>query len=80
MMSAALAVPAGKLQAVMSTCTKLGVKTEPAMVDGVWICPLMSWYHASFDQEPDIEGAPSIEKACRHEPSLLLARPTPEGR
>ena len=28
---------------------------------GVWIAPIYSWYHASFDREPDIPGAPAVE-------------------
>ena len=32
-------------------------------VGGVWVAPIYSWYHASFDREPDIPGAPAIENA-----------------
>ena len=38
------------------------MRTEPAKVGGVWIAPIYSWYHASFDREPDVPGAPAVEK------------------
>ena len=38
-------------------CTEIGVHTIPQCIDGIWIVPLYSWYHASFDAEPDIPGA-----------------------
>jgi len=43
-------------------CKKLGVVTEPRRLGGhagahaVWVCPLLSWHHQSFDTEPDIQG------------------------
>jgi len=42
-------------------CEEAGVRTEPAQVGGVWIAPIYSWYHASFDREPDVPGAPAVE-------------------
>ncbi len=47
---------------IKSLCHELGVRTEPAKVGGVWIAPIYSWYHASFDREPDVPGAPAVEK------------------
>jgi hypothetical protein len=52
----------GKLKQLNDVCAEVGVHTQPQKVDGVWIVPILSWYHASFDQEPDIPGAPAIEK------------------
>ena len=34
----------------------------PKEIEGVWICPILSWYHASFDTEPDVPGATAIDK------------------
>ena len=45
-----------KLHELLELCESLGVQTRPAKVDGVWIVPLLSWHHESFDTEPDIEG------------------------
>lgn len=45
-----------KLHELFDLCESLGVQTRPAKVDGVWIVPLLSWHHESFDTEPDIEG------------------------
>lgn len=53
----------GKLQEFLRICEELGVKTGPTKVgDFLWIVPLWSWYHASWDKEPDIPGAYPIEK------------------
>ncbi len=48
-------------------------------VGGVWIAPIYSWYHASFDREPDVPGAPAIENARArlggmHQSGLSLLR------
>lgn len=53
----------GKLEALLDICRDLGVKTTPEKIgDRVWIVPIWSWYHASWDREPDIPGAYPIEK------------------
>ncbi|KAL3153387.1 hypothetical protein ABBQ38_011726 [Trebouxia sp. C0009 RCD-2024] len=46
-----------KLEVLRRLCTELGVHTAPCCIEGVWLVPLYSWYHASFDAEPDIPGA-----------------------
>uniref|UniRef100_A0A061S2J1 Metallo-dependent protein n=1 Tax=Tetraselmis sp. GSL018 TaxID=582737 RepID=A0A061S2J1_9CHLO len=51
-----------RLQGLLQLCCEIGVKTEPAEVNGVWICPIFSWYHSDFDREPDIPGAYDITK------------------
>lgn len=56
---------------IRALCRELGVRTEPAKLGGVWIAPIYSWYHASFDREPDVPGAPAVEKVCRRGPLLL---------
>ena len=53
----------GKLRELMRICEELGVKTYPAKIGSkLWVVPLWSWYHASWDREPDIPGAYPIEK------------------
>jgi hypothetical protein len=55
-----------KLEQILSVCAELGVHTSPRRLRGVWVVPLLAWYHAGFDSEPDIsgwEGIPPIEDA-----------------
>lgn len=52
----------GKLKAVFAVCTELGVRTAPACINGLWIVPLLSWYHKSWDREPDLAGAAPAHK------------------
>ncbi len=55
-------VSAEKLGLLRQMCTDLGVYTIPKCIEGVWIVPLYSWYHASFDTEPDVPGALPVQK------------------
>mmetsp|Transcript_6521 Transcript_6521/g.15027 ORF Transcript_6521/g.15027 Transcript_6521/m.15027 type:complete len:363 (-) Transcript_6521:111-1199(-) len=43
-----------KFRKLEKLCEELGVHTQPTWVDGVLIAPILSWYHAGFDAEPDI--------------------------
>lgn len=58
-----------KLQWLLGLCDELGVQTRPTLlrlsaslpneipssnVNSVWVAPVLSWYHSSFDTEPDI--------------------------
>jgi len=55
----------GKLAKINHICAQLGVHTKPTKIancNGAWIFPILSWYHASWDREPDILGATPIEK------------------
>jgi hypothetical protein len=52
----------GKLRRLVEICEELGVRTRPAKVGPVWVVPLWSWYHASWDREPDVPGSTAIEK------------------
>ena len=53
---------AGKLALLEQICCDLGVHTTAQQVEGLWIVPLKSWYHSSFDREPDIPGSSSVER------------------
>ena len=53
---------AGKLALLEQICCDLGVHTTAQQVEGLWIVPLKSWYHSSFDREPDIPGSLSAER------------------
>ena len=55
-----------KLEQILTMCDEIGVYTSPRRLRGVWVVPLLAWYHAGFDTEPDIsgwEGIPPIEDA-----------------
>lgn len=44
-----------KLKELEKICDEIGVCTKPKLInDAVWIVPLLSWYHKSFDCEPDV--------------------------
>ena len=45
-----------KLRELFELCAELGVHTQPAHVAGAVIAPILSWYHASWDTEPDVIG------------------------
>ena len=52
-----------KLHGLLALCARLGICTHPAKigeasVEGgtVWVCPLLSWHHQTFDTEPEVEG------------------------
>eukprot|EP00241_Pyramimonas_parkeae_P006265 CAMPEP_0114259434 /NCGR_PEP_ID=MMETSP0058-20121206/19892_1 /TAXON_ID=36894 /ORGANISM="Pyramimonas parkeae, CCMP726" /LENGTH=394 /DNA_ID=CAMNT_0001374483 /DNA_START=1251 /DNA_END=2435 /DNA_ORIENTATION=- len=63
----------GKLAQILSMCARLGVHTGPYRIPAsgsqraCWIVPMLSWYHASFDDEPDIEylQLPPVEHVVR---------------
>jgi hypothetical protein len=64
---------AGKMRRVLDLCRELGVAAAPACIAGVWIVPLLSWYHASWDREPDIPGAMPVNKVQPSWPRAWLA-------
>jgi predicted phosphodiesterase len=39
-----------KLHEVLALCGRLGVRTRPARAGAAWVVPLLSWYHADFDE------------------------------
>ena len=61
-----------KLEAIQRECAALGVRTQPLWLapaaddassgaaQDVVIVPLASWYHSSWDEEPALEGDPSL--------------------
>lgn len=61
-----------KLHAFLAMCADEDVCTQPRQVGadedgagGIWIVPLLSWHHQSFDTEPDItcwEGIPTADQ------------------
>jgi len=57
-----------KLQSVRALCDRMGVETRPAAVPVgsdsiVLVVPMYSWYHASFDTEPNLTGWEGAEPA-----------------
>ncbi|CAM9297808.1 unnamed protein product [Chrysoparadoxa australica] len=59
---------ATKLKATIALCRRIGVIIDPAhfMVEGggqdIWLVPLYSWYHASWDIEQNIGAANNFTK------------------
>jgi hypothetical protein len=46
-------------------CARLGVHVAPAYAAGAIIAPILSWYHSSWDTEPEIvgwDGIPTVEQ------------------
>eukprot|EP01023_Acetabularia_acetabulum_P023826 TRINITY_DN23164_c0_g1_i1.p1 TRINITY_DN23164_c0_g1~~TRINITY_DN23164_c0_g1_i1.p1 ORF type:complete len:370 (-),score=38.91 TRINITY_DN23164_c0_g1_i1:977-2086(-) len=52
-----------KLELIMELCTRIGVRTQATLLEGVWVVPILSWYHSSWDKLPDIPDSVPIEKA-----------------
>ena len=53
----------GRLKEILQLCGRLGVHTQPAFACGAIVAPILSWYHASWDQEPDVVGWDGIPPA-----------------
>ncbi len=50
-----------KLQHIVALCNALEVHTTPQKIDNkVWIAPLQSWHHKSFDVDPEIPDIPAV--------------------
>ena len=55
--AAGLADSWAKLQAIWALAADAGVRTRPFLLHNrVWIVPLLSWHHRSWDVEPDVVG------------------------
>ena len=52
-----------KLDEILELCGQLGVETQPAYARGAIVAPLLAWYHASWDTEPDVSGWTGIPPA-----------------
>ena len=52
-----------KLDEILELCGQLGVETQPAYARGAIVPPLLAWYHASWDTEPDVSGWTGIPPA-----------------
>jgi Icc-related predicted phosphoesterase len=46
-----------KFSRIVEQCDALEVETRPAKLAGLWVVPLLSWYEASFDVEPNGDDA-----------------------
>ncbi|QDZ19663.1 metallo-dependent phosphatase [Chloropicon primus] len=42
-----------KLHEVFNLCKRIGVEYRAKKISGVWLIPVLSWYHASWDREAD---------------------------
>ena len=60
-----------KWRAIADMCQRIGVHTTPKCVPAgegaVWIVPILSWHHESWDTEPDVTeyDIPSVRLVCR---------------
>lgn len=62
-----------KLRALQSLCERLQIHTGPELIEGVWVVPVLGWYHSEWDTEPDLQ-APTGKKLDREPiPAELLA-------
>ncbi|GMH38657.1 hypothetical protein BSKO_06541 [Bryopsis sp. KO-2023] len=51
-----------KLAAVLDACDDLGVIIHPQKIGNLWVVPILSWHHKSFDTEPGIPDVPRASK------------------
>lgn len=70
---------AGKWEALQKICEEMGVIVRPKQLDGVWIVPILSWYHASWDTEPEIPGSTPIDKVALISYSCITMRGKTSG-
>lgn len=49
-----------KLGLILQICQDLGIHTTPMRIGNLCIVPVLSWHHASWDTEPDIQGVPNV--------------------
>ena len=71
--------PAGKWQRIQDICNSLGVRWQPACIEGIWIVPILSWYHASWDREPDLPNTLPIHKVSAHSSSQIVDEGLEQG-
>ncbi|KAJ9469869.1 hypothetical protein DIPPA_18074 [Diplonema papillatum] len=46
-----------KLHGILAICDEEGVIIRPTLLeDKIWLVPILSWHHSSWDKEPDITG------------------------
>lgn len=48
----------GKLVKIRKLCAELGVRTTACCVKGVWVVPILGWYHHSWDTEGPLRAPP----------------------
>ena len=76
--AAAAAPPAAtslvKLRQLLALCAELGVLTTPARIGRVWVVPILAWYHASFDTEPDIDLGDALQPVHQTMSDFFLCR------
>ena len=69
-----------KLDEINRLCKELGVDTAPACVENVWLVPISSWYHASFDRYTSLSFVLSLSLLADAALSLLLLTGNRSGR
>ena len=61
-----------KLDEINRLCEELGVDTAPACVENVWLVPISSWYHASFDRYTSLSFVHSLSLSHLADAALSL--------
>ena len=61
-----------KLDEINRLCKELGVDTAPACVENVWLVPISSWYHASFDRYTSLSFVHSLSLSHLADAALSL--------
>ena len=61
-----------KLDEINRLCKELGVDTAPACVENVWLVPISSWYHASFDRYTSLSFVHSLSLSLLADAALSL--------
>ena len=70
-----------KLNTILQRCEAAGVTVGAGRVGtpytGVWVCPLLSWHHKTFDTEPDLQGfaIPPVEQCMSDYRNTRFAKP-----
>lgn len=59
-----------KIERIIQICVEEDIRIGPVKVGSLWIVPLMSWHHISFDSEPPIcsdswAGIPTASRTVR---------------
>ena len=63
-----------KLRELLALCGELGVLTTPVRIGTVWVVPVLSWYHLSFDTEPDIDLGDALQPAEKTMSDFFLCK------
>jgi len=64
---------AEKLLRLQTVCEELGVHTTPQLIEGVWVVPILGWYHTTWDTEPPLQAPPGQKLLSEPKPGVSIA-------